>query len=261
MTTFFVILLVIGLLVFCMGFHSSVRSYWLGGGTLLMFGGMLAGIGVNPSRDAPNGSPGMVAFGVILLACAIPVLIIGWKKETENTKNVMTAAQYASFDESKFILTLKGRSRSLSSMLSMRKHQVMEISTKPEEYVYRSVTVGAVTTGGVEKHGGYDYISNVQNSGNYELNYNGKAVFTIKLTSELANEARRSNIAEYVNRSNEIVVVDPSKYTKSPLGQDSLVTLMRTNYNAYASHAAKLMAPGFPSYEKCRAILDWILEG
>ena len=253
--------LVIGLLIFCFGFQSAMRKYWLGSGTLLMLGGMFAGIGCNPARDAPNGSPGMVVLGIILMLCAIPVIIIGCKRSTENTQNVQNAAKLASYDGQRFILTLKGRGPSLASMLSMRKHQVMAISTKPEAYVYRSVTVGAVTTGGVEKRGGYDYISNVQNSGNYELIYGGKTVFTIKLTPELAREAQQSSISAYLNRGNEIIVVDPKKYQKSPMNQTDLATLMRTNYNAYASHAAKLMASGFPNYEKCKAIFDWALGG
>ena len=258
MTTFFIVLLVVGLLIFCFGFHSPLRRYWLSSGTLLMLGGMFAGIGINPSRDAPNGSVAMVVLGVVLIICAIPIFIIGFKKDDEHSKNVMNAVKLAAYDEQHHTLTLKARDHSLSSMLSMRKHQVMEISTKPEEYVYRSVTVGAVTTGGVEKRGGYDYISNVQNSGNYELNYNGKTVFTIQLAPGLAEQARRSRVAAYMEGS-KIVVVDPKKYTKSPLGQKELATLMRTNYNAYASHAAKLMAPGFPDYEKCNTILNWVL--
>lgn len=42
---------------------------------MFVFGGMFVGIGVNPAKGAPNGSPGMVYAGLILLFVALLMTI------------------------------------------------------------------------------------------------------------------------------------------------------------------------------------------
>lgn len=45
-------------------------------GAFMIIGGILIGIGGNPAKDAPNGSPALVAVGVILTAIALIIMIV-----------------------------------------------------------------------------------------------------------------------------------------------------------------------------------------
>lgn len=43
---------------------------------LLIFGGMLIGIGGNPAENAPNGSPGMVSAGVVCIVISVLLVLV-----------------------------------------------------------------------------------------------------------------------------------------------------------------------------------------
>ena len=70
-------IMVLGIICFCIGWMSSPKNgKVLGMGGLMMLGGMFIGIGGNPAKDMPNGSPGMVALGFILAAVGVVMMVI-----------------------------------------------------------------------------------------------------------------------------------------------------------------------------------------
>lgn len=60
-------------------------------GVLMLISGICLGIGSNPSRDAPNGVPEMVAIGWILCACA--AILIIWAIISKDIKITKTQIQ------------------------------------------------------------------------------------------------------------------------------------------------------------------------
>ena len=91
MTTIAVILFIGGLLLGLAGFFANpIRGKLIGAGALLLFGGMLIGIGANPARDMPDGSPGMVALGAIMALIGIGLLVYDIiKSSADNKKRVV----------------------------------------------------------------------------------------------------------------------------------------------------------------------------
>ena len=76
MTTIGMTILIAGVLAFAVGWGSQKnKGSLLGMGALMILGGMFIGIGGNPARDMPNGSPGMVMIGFILAGIGIFMLV------------------------------------------------------------------------------------------------------------------------------------------------------------------------------------------
>ena len=77
MTTIGMAIMIIGILAFVVGWNSkNNKGKLLGMGALMMLGGMFIGIGGNPARDMPNGSPGMVALGFIMAGVGVVMLVM-----------------------------------------------------------------------------------------------------------------------------------------------------------------------------------------
>jgi len=71
---FGLLILLIGMGLFCIAFSGKVWSFvGIGGG--IMLAGMFIGIGSSPSKGAPNGSPGMVTLGWIILIICVGVVV------------------------------------------------------------------------------------------------------------------------------------------------------------------------------------------
>ena len=60
--------LIVGCCMLVGGWQAGVKGKLMGQGVLLIVAGTCIGIGGNPSRDMPNGSPGMVILGFLLIA-------------------------------------------------------------------------------------------------------------------------------------------------------------------------------------------------
>lgn len=155
-------------------------------------------------------------------------------------------------------LFVKKRGQSWGNLLRIVDDKNYTISYKPEEYIYTSATVGGITTGGVTKIGGYNYVSNVQKTGKYQLRYAGKTVERIVLTKELRKQAKNSQIAEYLNADGNIEVISSVASSRTQLlmsGLNSSVN-MKTVENSLAIDRSK--GYGYPTYEKCIAIMNWL---
>lgn len=130
-----------------------------------------------------------------------------------------------------------------------------DIKTKyePKRLVYTGATVGGITTGGFHEEGGYNYISSANKTGKYNIYYVNEMlpIEKIQLSDELIQQAKNSEIAQFLNSSNEIILIQ--KHT-SDLTQFAIET-----GKSFASDLLlRDMREGFPTLEKCEKIINWI---
>lgn len=96
MTAIGMTILIVGVIAICVGWGSTPKNAkTLGTGVLLILGGMFIGIGGNPAKDMPNGSPPMVMLGVALSVVGVVLLIKSMRKGAEKAKENKAAADTA----------------------------------------------------------------------------------------------------------------------------------------------------------------------
>ena len=168
------------------------------------------------------------------------------KKRMEKLKDI------AKYNESGSCLDVYERSTRLRSAFTISADRNITFAETPDKYIYRSATVGGVTTGGIEKQEGYSYVADASKTGKYSLYYNGRHVKKIYLTKKLLEEAKASAVSKYLN-GNFIQVVEDVAWT------DTAVKLME-NGNLKMGIDAQMRASkaGFPTYEKCVEIKEWL---
>lgn len=94
MTTIGMTILIAGVLAFAVGWGSQKnKGSLLGMGALMILGGMFIGIGGNPARDMPNGSPGMVMIGFILAGIGIFMLVRQFVQSKKDFQNMVVKAE------------------------------------------------------------------------------------------------------------------------------------------------------------------------
>lgn len=246
------ILVIVGIGVIAVYWSTPMRSYGIGAGVSVILGCMIIALGSGENNTA------MLFMGVLLIFLSVYLFFLAKRGSQEVEKVKQEVAQLATFDEKTNILTLNGRGAQLNSCIVMKEHKRYDISHKDDEYIYTGATSGGITMGGVTKFEGYDYISKISKTNRYELNYYGKSIFKIRLSSDLLSQAKVSPIKEYLDNGTEIIVVDPKKFNNMGFNQRDLVQLMRTNRSMYLSITGRMMEPGYPEYEKCKKIYDWI---
>lgn len=78
--------LLVGCFMLVGGWQSGVKGKLMGQGAILIVAGACIGIGGNPARDMPNGSPGMVALGFLGIAVVILMFVLDNKKNAATKK-------------------------------------------------------------------------------------------------------------------------------------------------------------------------------
>ena len=163
------------------------------------------------------------------------------------------ASKCGRYDESTNTFHLSERNEILSKMLKIKEAFHYNVVYKPETYVYTGMSVGGISTGEVNKHGGYDYISSAKKTGKYQILFNGKSVDKIKLPRHLVDDAKNAGLGAYITED-EINVKDFSNVrldNTSLLNGNSSTSLMY-----YA--VQKDMISAYPTYEKCSEIINWL---
>ena len=94
MTTIGMIFLMTGVFVIAMSWNANPKNgIGIGAGALLTLGGTLIGIGGNPARDMPNGSPAMVVMGFLLAIGGIALVATQLVAAGKNVKKSRATAQ------------------------------------------------------------------------------------------------------------------------------------------------------------------------
>lgn len=174
-----------------------------------------------------------------------PLIEANAEKKTES---------YISYNNYSNTLDLKKRGAPIAKAVKIAADKDYTTSYKPEEYVYTGATVGGVTTGGIHKQGGYEYISGEAKTGKYQLQYNGQYISKIQLTDELFREAKNSRIKNYLDYSKKQILMN-----EEVKASDTVRFAMNSgNMTAARDMYMREMKAGFPTYEKAKSILDWI---
>ncbi len=229
----------IGVLTFIMGWTDKAEKA-LGGGALIVIGAIcfygenwLFGIAV-------------AAVGFVLTS----MFISDGRKRNERFNAHME------FNGAKQELSVIKRGQAFREFVKIK--QVMDYveGYEPEKLHFGAATVGGITTGGTYKTGGYNYIAGTKETGKYILNLllYKQDIKTITLSPELAKEARKSKIKKYVDKSGVIAVVEDSS---------SSVTIpdyAAGNEALTMDFIKRQVLAGYPTYEKCKEILDWLSQ-
>ena len=198
----------------------------------------------------------MYAIFIILVFGFIACLWIRtWNvtvKPTAQSNQRMAMSHLATYDSETRILTLRGRGAELAKCIKIKNDSDIEVAYEPLTVHVGSATVGGFTTGGVYTTGDYHYISGEKKNGLCRLEYTGCLVAKIQLSESLYVQAKESNINKYLNSEKQIEVIKPKAVSEDEL-KLAYQLLATTGYagNDFAKN-------GFPEYEKCKEIMDWI---
>lgn len=164
------------------------------------------------------------------------------------------AHKYATKDNETDTLILHQRSEKLSKYIRIKECEAAIRSYKPETLHIGSATVGGVTTGGTYTTGGYYYTSGTRKTGYYKLEWRKcSRISKIQLDDDMYREALLSPISRYLNDKKQIEVIDYSSLS------DQDVLDRGAYYLGQKEHISHEVAfRGYPTYEKCKKIMDWI---
>lgn len=168
------------------------------------------------------------------------------QEREECERFVKSLAPYATFHN--HTLSLKERRPELAKAIRIVDFQDRVITYTPEKYIYTSATVGGITTGGVEKVGGYS--SETVRTGQVNLKW-GLSVLNdisrIRLTDELFKKAKSKLNKEWLDEKKKEIIVEEDKAAYAAL-----------SLNMSDEFAKSIIKAGYPSYQKAIEILNWI---
>ena len=209
-----------------------------------------------------------ILMGSLILMLIMSIALI---YNTWNNKKVKEAeAALGSCSMKKGTLYVNEQNKLFSSVLVIKKHAVSQYRDEPLKIHIGSVTSGGITTGGVYTTGGgisrTDYrdgrvklihksvMKPKENEIHLSTFIEENEVRSIVLSDKLAAKAKKSGIKEYLN-GNRIVIVQDVKPSKA------VAELMRYGHSTLAAnHLSMEKAQGYPSREKCEAIVAWLCE-
>lgn len=175
------------------------------------------------------------------------------KKTVKKLTNLADSDNSANYYSSSQTLSITKRSQNFSKLIHIVNDKNISVSYEPVKLHVGAATVGGVTTGGAYTTGGYNYISGVQNSGKYHLEYIGQTIKTIELSDELYLQAQKnSKIASYIHQPKRITVIEDAKLT------DTEARMLLAGIQRTGVAGSEFAYRGHPDFEKCRIILDWL---
>ncbi len=140
-----------------------------------------------------------------------------------------------------------------------------QINYVPEKVHVGAVTVGGVTTGGTYTTGGYRQIKEGKKTGKCTLEYCGdtqqERIEKIQLTDELYTQAQRSSVGRYLSDDKCLVVINKPNLTgfeEQMLLNTALQGADSISEMATSQHGQEMMKKGYPTYDKCKEIMDWL---
>ena len=198
----------------------------------------------------------------ILISIGIGVILVMYVynkaiKPTKNEINANLTKEYVSYNNSAFTLVLKERNQAIAKVVKIKNDKNFTVAYEPEKIHFGAATVGGITTGGAYTTGGYHYISSSEKNGLCVLEYAGNFVSKIQLDDSLYRLAKESAIEKYLNSDKQIQVVDPVYFSESEI-QRMHSNLSSSGYMNMGSDLMRKGKQGYPTYEKCLEIMNWI---
>lgn len=169
------------------------------------------------------------------------------------------------FSPSGGTLRIDSRGDVWKQFIKIKKVKNTYLGYEPEKLHYGSATVGGVTSGGFYTTGGYNKVVATTDSGKYELEFTGdanmldKTIRRIVLSDRMYAEAEKSNIAKYLNPATKSIEMY-NKVIRTKQEVDALLNnaMKLVNGVPLTSGMAIDDTRGFPTYEKCKEVLDWM---
>lgn len=167
-------------------------------------------------------------------------------------------------------ITLTERNKSYAKMFDLERYITTHHGYSQEKLLFTSATVGGITTGGVDKIGGYGteqkktdrynlvykYVDPMDNSSKKGI------VKEIVLSEELLEEAIHSDIRVYLNEDRIIVVSPLVSSEKEKRGIVNQYRISGGNSDSYVAAMANIEENDkirtMPTFQKSIAILKWI---
>ena len=188
------------------------------------------------------------------------------KRDTERKEKEQLEMEKGFCSYSNGRLVLLKRDSMISQFVSIREHMYYSTKDNPTKVHYGSATVGGVTTGGVYTTGGGKSFNGQIPSGKWELVFTGyippvdngaNVIKDIKLSDELLEEAKASNICKYLSDWGTIIVVTKEKVFSSNTNI-AFMEAQRMVNNVTSLETQRKLAAGYPSQAMCQEIYDWI---
>lgn len=206
-------------------------------------------------------------YTVSFLLIAVGIIVIIFAIYKAVTIQVAYNSIKDCFSSNDGTLYLNSKGVVWKKFIKIRKVKNSYLGYEPEKLHFGSATVGGVTSGGFYTTGGYNKVVASSDSGKCELEFTGdanmlnKTIRVIKLSNELYEEAQKANIAKYLNPTTKsIEMFDKVIRTKGEV--DALINnaMKLATGVPLTSGMAIDDTRGFPTYQKCKEILDWMSE-
>ena len=190
-------------------------------------------------------------FAILLFAVGFAVYYFIFEYDS-TAAAIANTADCVSYDEDSSVLTLLKRDSRVSRIVKIKKDHDISIKHEDETLHIGAVSVGGVVSGGAYTTGGYDYISDDGHNGLYKLTYGYcSTIKKIKLDAELFKQAQNSNIAQYLDDTDNSIRVEDEP-VMSNFEREMAFNMLQ------AGHIDSVLKRGYPSHAKCVQILNWI---
>ncbi len=213
-------------------------------GIILMCVGIVAlvvGISLVLQNMAPTINAVIAGVGLITLVLGCKMLS-DWKKEQAGCTFIEEGT-----------LEIKERKPEVANVVKIQTDYDAIVKYEPVKLHVGAVTVGEVTSGGAFTTGGYNYLAGTKKNGKYKLTAFGQTIRRIQLSDEQYLSAKQSNIAKYLNDKHQIEVIVHVYRTDEEM-RSMIQNLQKSSY----LYGGETMKKGYPSYEKCKEIMDWL---
>ena len=230
---------------------------------VLLIVGMFALVAVGSTIGLGTGTITVIGIAVVLF-----LVLKGEKKDKnalktlqEQTKSILTV------DKNTGRVTITQRHKAFAKLFTCENYVSTRHGYAEEKLIFTSATVGGVTTGGVEKVGGYGTEKKKTDKCNLVYQYvdpknnQTKKVYVtaIQLSESLRKSAKLSKIKEYLD-GNSLIVVTP--LVSSEKEKQAYLNLHRISGGGYSTHLANLEEDDrirtLPTLQKCNDIISWI---
>lgn len=211
---------------------------------------------------------GMGTISIIGIAFTIFLVLKSDKKDRNTLKSLQEETKdIIKVNENTGVITITQRHKAFAKMFTCENYVSTRHGYAEEKLIFTSATVGGVTTGGVDKVGGYgtekkktDKYNLIYQYVDYKSDQTKKVYVTaIQLSDSLRKSAKLSKVKEYLD-GNCLNVVMP--LVSSEKEKQAYVNLHRIRGGGYSTHLANLEEDDkirtLPTLQKCNDIISWI---